>query len=91
ALTGGRATAEEQRRLGGEPWKCIVFELYTYHLAGDENELREVYNDCVSGRVLCGQCKRRAAEKLRALLVEHQKRYYDFRNNVEKYVEKPSF
>jgi tryptophanyl-tRNA synthetase len=50
-----------------------------------------VYNDCVSGRVLCGQCKRRAAEKLRALLVEHQKRYYDFRNNVEKYVEKPSF
>jgi tryptophanyl-tRNA synthetase len=91
ALTGGRATAEEQRRLGGEPWKCIVFELYTYHLASDENELREVYNDCVSGRVLCGQCKRRATEKLRTLLVEHQKRYYDFRNNVEKYVEKPSF
>lgn len=91
ALTGGRATAEEQRRLGGEPLKCTIFELYTYHLARDEKELREIYEDCVSGRILCGQCKRRAAEKLKSLLVEHQKRYREIKSNVEKYVKKPSF
>jgi len=93
ALTGGRATAEEQRRLGGEPWKCSVYELYIYHLTGDDRELKEVYDDCVSGRVLCGACKRRAAEKLKELLVEHQRRLRDVLSSgiVDKILKKPSF
>ncbi|MEM4224929.1 MAG: tryptophan--tRNA ligase [Desulfurococcaceae archaeon] len=73
ALTGGRATAEEQRRLGGEPWKCMVFELYMYHLVRDDKLLSEIREECISGKILCGQCKRRAAEMLRELLVQHQK------------------
>jgi len=48
--------------------------------------LREIYEDCVSGRILCGQCKRRAAEKLKSLLIEHQKRYREIKSSVEKYV-----
>lgn len=93
ALTGGRATAEEQRRLGGEPWKCSVFELYSYHLVEDENELREIFNECVSGKILCGQCKRRAAEKLSELLRAHQRRVEELRRSgvAEKYLVKPSF
>ncbi len=91
ALTGGRATAEEQRRLGGEPWKCTVFELYTYHLVEDDAELRDIYNECVTGKILCGHCKLRAGERLKALLTEHQKRYVEYRQRVERYVEKPSF
>ncbi len=92
ALTGGRATAEEQRRLGGEPYKCTVYQLYTYFLAS-EKELQELYNDCISGKILCGQCKRRAYEKLLEILMEHQKRYREVVESgiVEKIVKIPSF
>ncbi|MCY0868086.1 MAG: tryptophan--tRNA ligase [Desulfurococcus sp.] len=91
ALTGGRATAEEQRRLGGEPWKCSIFELYMYHLVDDEKELKEIYDDCVSGRILCGQCKRRAAEKLKSLLSQHQKKLKYTLESTGKLLRKPSF
>lgn len=93
ALTGGRATAEEQRRLGGEPWKCMVFELYMYHLADNEAELKEIYDNCVNGRILCGECKRRAGEKLVTLLRDHQKRVAEVKssNLVDKILVKPSF
>ncbi|MEM4653949.1 MAG: tryptophan--tRNA ligase [Thermosphaera sp.] len=93
ALTGGRATAEEQKRLGGEPWKCVVYETYLYHLAPEDKMLKEVYEDCVSGRVLCGECKRRALEILTNRLKEHRKRYLEVKESgiVEKVVKTPSF
>lgn len=93
ALTGGRATAEEQRKLGGEPWKCTVFELYKYHLVRDEKELNEIYDECVSGKILCGPCKLRAFDKLKELLKTHQERFNEVLSSriVEKIVKKPSF
>ncbi len=74
ALTGGRATAEEQRKLGGQPEKCTVFELYAYHLIKDDNELKKIYDSCKLGLVLCGECKRRAAELLVKWLSDHQEK-----------------
>ncbi len=93
ALTGGRATAEEQRRYGGIPEKCTVYELYMYHLYRDDKELLELYNDCRSGRILCGKCKRRAAEILVNKLVQHQRKYYELKNSgiINKIVKLPSF
>jgi tryptophanyl-tRNA synthetase len=93
ALTGGRATAEEQRRLGGEPWKCTVFELYTYHLIKDDKYLEEIRQECISGKVLCGPCKRRAAEILKELLKLHQENLRSVLGEklVEKIIRKPSF
>ncbi|HIP63287.1 MAG TPA: tryptophan--tRNA ligase [Archaeoglobus profundus] len=74
ALTGGRVSAEEQRRLGGEPEKCTVFELFTYHLILDDDELEEVRRECKEGGLLCGQCKKRAAELIKTFLKEHQEK-----------------
>lgn len=91
ALTGGRATAEEQRRLGGEPHKCSIYELYVYHLVKDERELNDIYVECTTGKILCGPCKIRAFEKLKKLLVEHQERYREALKSVEKYIKPPSF
>jgi len=92
ALTGGRATAEEQRRLGGEPGKCSVYFLYMYHLI-DENELKNVFDDCINGRVLCGECKRRLIEVITPFIMEHKKRYREIMDSgiVEKIVKLPSF
>jgi len=73
ALTGGRATAEEQRRLGGEPNKCSIYQLYTYFVR-DDKEVLDVYENCISGRILCGECKRIFSEKMIEFLKEHQKK-----------------
>ncbi len=74
ALTGGRVSAEEQRRLGGEPDRCTVFELFTFHLIEDDEELEEIRRKCRSGEMLCGHCKKMASELVEEFLREFQDR-----------------
>ncbi len=61
AFTGGRATVEEQRRLGGEADKCPIYDLYRFHFATDDEHCTRVYDECIGGIRLCGECKREAA------------------------------
>lgn len=91
AFTGGRATAEEQRKLGGEPEKCVVYEFYSYHLVPDDRKLQEVYLDCRLGNILCGECKLKACELLAGFLKEHGARYERAISKVYEYVEPPTF
>lgn len=91
AFTGGRPTVEEQRRLGGIPEKCSIYEMYVYHLIMDEDELRDIYYRCVKGQLLCGEDKEMAAEKIARWLEEHQRKLEKAKNQVDKYVELPSF
>jgi tryptophanyl-tRNA synthetase len=75
ATTGGRETAELQRELGGEADECPVYELYAYLLAGDDDEFaKRVYDECVGGERLCGDCKEQAATLMREFLAEHQEK-----------------
>jgi len=64
AFTGGQPTEREQRELGGDPTKCVVFEILTYHLIEDDSELAAVAEACRAGELLCGECKRRTIERL---------------------------
>jgi tryptophanyl-tRNA synthetase len=75
ATTGGRETAELQRELGGRADECPVYELYAYLLSGDDDEFaKEVYDECVNGERLCGDCKEQAAVLMREFLEEHQEK-----------------
>ncbi len=74
SVTGGRDTAEEQRRLGADPTKCPVYELYLYHLAQDDEHLQTVHDECKGGERLCGGCKGEAAGLLVEFLKEHQEK-----------------
>ncbi len=91
ALTGGRATIEEQRRLGGVPEACTVYEFYVYHLIFSDKELLDIYRRCRGGELLCGECKSHAAELLAKFLEEHQKKLEKARDKVLDYVEPPEF
>ena len=91
ALTGGRPSIEEQRRLGGIPEKCTIYELYVYGLIRDDNELRSIYERCRRGELLCGEDKKYAAELLAKFLEEHHKKLEKAKDVVEKYVEPPRF
>jgi len=90
SFTGGRATAEEQRRLGGEPEKCMVYEMYLYFLA-DDKLLKRIFEECKSGKILCGPDKRIAARILAEYLEEHQRRFEESMRVVEDYLKTPNF
>ena len=68
AFTGGRATVEEQRRLGATPEVCSVWALWKSRFAESEEVFTRVTADCRSGKMLCGECK--------GLLLERVHRFY---------------
>ena len=76
SITGGGATLEEHRKYGGKPEKCSVYELFAYHLIGDDSYLADIYSDCRAGKRACGQCKKEAVN----LILEW---FHDFRKKRE--------
>lgn len=71
AFTGGRDTVEEQRRLGGRPDICPVFDLYRFHFGLDDDHVERVREECVGGTRMCGECKKEAAGLVKSFLEEH--------------------
>ncbi len=74
SVTGGRATAEEQRREGADPTRCPVYETYLCHVAQDDEHLQQVHDECRGGERLCGGCKKEAADLLVEFLRSHQEK-----------------
>ena len=72
AITGGRQSLAEQKKLGGEPEKCSIYEFLLFHLSEDDKELLELDAECRSGRRMCGNCKKDVAERIKRFLDEHQ-------------------
>lgn len=62
AKTGGRESLEEQRKHGGIPEECVVYEMLLYHLLPRDEELKDWYEQCRKGTILCGECKNQAAQ-----------------------------
>lgn len=87
AYTGGRATAKEQRELGGVPEQCCIYELCLFHFIEDDSRLFEMYSRCKSGAVLCGDCKAEVAEVVLRFLREHQERRKKFLDQAIRIVE----
>ena len=73
-FTGGRATAEEQRKLGGEIEKCVLYDLMKFHFLEDDKALAKMRSDCVGGKILCGECKARYVKRAVGWLEAHQTR-----------------
>src|SRR5207245_7074378 len=71
AFTGGRATVEEQRRLGANPYICSIFAQYNYIFEPDDKNLAIVEETCKSGARLCGDCKAELWDKIRRWLKTH--------------------
>lgn len=85
AVTGGRQSLAEQKKLGGEPDKCTVYELMLFHLSEDEAELQEIFDGCRSGERVCGTCKKEAAERISQFLTEHQREREAARERLSEY------
>ena len=72
AKTGGRVTVEEQKNLGGSPEECTIYELLMSHLIEDDAQVKEIFDECKSGKRLCKACKADAAELMFSFLKRHQ-------------------
>ena len=78
AFTGGRPTIQEQRRLGGIPEICPVYDTCMFHFVEDDDEIIKVYHDCKAGKLLCGEHKKRAIEIVSKFVKEHQRKKKKF-------------
>ena len=74
AKTGGAVTLEEQKKSGGKPDECMIYELFLYHLIEEDSELKNIYESCKKGQLMCGMCKKRAAEHMEKFLIDVQEK-----------------
>lgn len=74
ALTGGRQTLEEQKKLGGEPLKCSIYELSRFHMQEDDKELEAMCQACKSGELMCGTCKKETLERVITFMKEFKEK-----------------
>ena len=83
ALTGGRQTLEEQKKLGGEPEKCSIYQLNRFHMQEDDKELSEMCRACKAGELMCGTCKKETLERVRNFLREFKEKRDEVAHMVE--------
>ncbi len=74
AFTGGRATVEEQKELGGVPEICPIYEIEMCHFVEDDKEVVEIYKCCKCGSLLCGEHKARTKKIVMQFVEEHQRK-----------------
>ena len=72
AFTGGRVSVEEQRKSGGDPEVCAVYQYNLYFFEPDDTRLAELHAKCRSGSILCGECKALLFDKVWRFLEKHQ-------------------
>ncbi len=86
AFTGGRDTAEEQRRLGGRPEICRVFDLFKFMFEEDDNSLVEREQQCRSGELLCGPCKKQLIVRIEDYRRDHLEKKENLREQAKEIV-----
>ncbi len=82
AKTGGRDTLEEHRRLGAVIEEDMVFELLKQHLIADDEELERIRTEYAAGRMLSGELKDIACERMTRFLKDFEERLEQARERV---------
>jgi tryptophanyl-tRNA synthetase len=86
AFTGGRVSIEEQKKMGGVPNICSIFQYYYYLFEEDHEKLNEREQKCVRGEIMCGECKQDLADRVVRFLEKHQEKREKAKDKVLDYV-----
>ena len=86
AFSGGRATLEEHRKLGGNPDVDVSYQWLRMMFEPDDKKLEKIYNDYKSGKLLSGELKEILIEKVKVFLKEHQKNREKAKKQVDKFM-----
>lgn len=88
AFSGGRATLEEHRKLGGNPDVDVSYQMLKYGLEPDDKKLKQIYDSYVSGKLLSGELKALVIEKLQIFLTKHHDAREKANAKVDEYISK---
>ena len=86
AKTGGAVTLEQQKKEGGKPDLCVIYELFLYHLIEDDVELKDIYDSCKNGKKMCGNCKKYACELMDKKLEDLKEERELAKNKIDLYL-----
>jgi tryptophanyl-tRNA synthetase len=86
AFSGGRDSAEEHRKKGGNPEVDVSFQYLRFLFEPDDEKLGKIYDDYKSGKLLTGELKGYLIKKINAFLKEHQRRREKAKKIVNKFI-----
>lgn len=90
AVTGGKKDTKKQRKLGGDPTVCKIYELYSAGFIKNDKKLEEIHEKCKSGKLLCGEDKEHCAEIIKDFLRKHQEKRKKYRDKAREIIEEIS-
>jgi len=85
-FTGGGVSIAEQKRLGGKPEVCSIYRYYQFLFEPDDKKLNKIYEECRSGEMMCGECKKRLGARLEKFLTEHQRQRARARERLDDFL-----
>jgi len=85
AFSGGRATVEEHRKLGGQPEVDVSYQWLNF-FEEDDKKLEKIYHDYKSGKLLTGELKSILIEKLNKMLKKHQEGREKAKSKIDKFI-----
>ena len=84
AVSGGRDTLAEHRKLGAIVEKDMVFEILKQHLITDDKKLNKIYNDYKSGKLTTTELKDIACLEMEKFMNDFTKKLEIARKKVDK-------
>ena len=85
AFSGGQATVQEHRKLGGDPDVDVPFQWLYMFFEQDDKQIEKIRSDYKAGRMLTGEIKDILIQKITGFLQEHRQRRERARDLVPKY------
>jgi len=86
AFTGQQATAELQRKLGGDPDKCSICQYYFFLFEENDKKVKKIFEAERSGELLAGEHKADLAHRVKRFIDKHQKKREIAKKHVEKFM-----
>ncbi|MBI5046670.1 tryptophan--tRNA ligase [Candidatus Micrarchaeota archaeon] len=86
AFSGGRASVEEHRRLGGNPDIDVPYQWLSILFEPDNKKLKQLHDDYLSGKLLSGEMKMVLIEKINAFLKDHREKRKKAEKEIDKFM-----
>ena len=87
SFSGGQATIEEHRRLGGDPDNDVAYQYMMYFFEEDDSFLEEINQGYRSGKILAGEMKQMCIERATEWLSNLSEKKDETAHLVERFFE----
>ncbi len=86
AFTGQQATAELQKKYGGNPDICVVCQYNRYFFEPNDNKLSQIMDAERNGTILAGGHKADLASKINKFLEAHRKKRKHVKDKLDRFI-----